>query len=143
AKIDGEHFSAFIVEREFPGVSTGPEEQKMGIKSSSTRTLVLEDAEVPVENLLGEKGRGHMIAFNILNVGSYKLDIGGVGSYKRGIELATKYVNERKQYDTPIYSYTLTHEKLAIIEAHSYANESAVYRTVGLFEQRMGALTDE
>ena len=82
AKIDGEHFSAFIVEREFPGVSTGPEEKKMGIKSSSTRTLILEDAEVPVENLLGEKGRGHIIAFNILNVGRYKLAIGGVGGAK-------------------------------------------------------------
>src|SRR5699024_12051081 len=105
--------------------------------------LVLEDAEVPVENLLGEKGRGHIIAFNILNVGRYKLAIGGVGSSKRGIELATKYVNERKQFDTPISSFTLTQEKLATMAAHTYANESAVYRTVGLFEQRMGALTDE
>src|SRR5699024_8052632 len=102
AKIDGEHFSAFIVEREFPGAPVGPEEKKMGIKSSSTRTLVLEDAEVPVENLLGEKGRGHIIAFNILNVGRYKLAIGGVGASKRALELATKYVNERKQFDTPI-----------------------------------------
>ncbi|MEC5424978.1 acyl-CoA dehydrogenase family protein [Virgibacillus sp. C22-A2] len=143
AKIDGEHFSAFIVEREFPGVSTGPEEKKMGIKSSSTRTLVLEDAEVPVENLLGEKGRGHVIAFNILNVGRYKLAIGGVGGAKRALELATKYVNQRKQFDTPISSFTLTQEKLATMAAHTYANESAVYRTVGLFEQRMGALTDE
>ncbi|GAB3803036.1 acyl-CoA dehydrogenase family protein [Virgibacillus kimchii] len=143
AKIDGEHFSAFIVEREFPGVSTGPEEKKMGIKSSSTRTLVLEDAEVPVENLLGEKGRGHIIAFNILNVGRYKLAIGGVGGAKQGIELATKYVNERKQFDTPISSFPLTQEKLGTMAAETYANESSVYRTVGLFEQRMGALTDE
>ncbi|WP_404454042.1 acyl-CoA dehydrogenase family protein [Virgibacillus necropolis] len=143
AKIDGEHFSAFIVEREFPGVSTGQEEEKMGIKSSSTRTLILEDAEVPVENLLGEKGRGHVIAFNILNVGRYKLAIGGVGGSKRGIELATKYVNERKQFNTPISSFSLTQEKLATMAARTYANESAVYRTVGLFEQRMGALTDE
>ncbi|WP_077327896.1 acyl-CoA dehydrogenase family protein [Virgibacillus siamensis] len=143
AKIDGEHFSAFIVEREFPGVSTGPEENKMGIKSSSTRTLVLEDAEVPVENLLGEKGKGHKIAFNILNVGRYKLAIGGVGGSKQGIELATKYVNERKQFNTPISSFSLTQEKLATMAARTYANESAVYRTVGLFEQRMGALTDE
>lgn len=143
AKIDGEHFSAFIVEREYPGVSTGPEEQKMGIKSSSTRTLVLEDAEVPVENLLGEKGRGHIIAFNILNVGRYKLAIGGVGGSKRGIEVATKYVNERKQFGTPISSFALTQEKLGTMAAETYANESAVYRTVGLFEQRMGSLTDE
>ncbi|WP_174614189.1 acyl-CoA dehydrogenase family protein [Virgibacillus ihumii] len=143
AKIDGEHFSAFIVEREFPGVSTGPEEHKMGIKSSSTRTLILEDAEVPVENLLGDKGKGHKIAFNILNVGRYKLAIGGVGGSKRGIELATKYVNERKQFNTPISRFSLTQEKLAAMAARTYANESAVYRTVGLFEQRMGALTDE
>src|SRR5699024_2501873 len=72
AQIDGDQFSAFIVERDYPGVSVGPEEDKMGIKSSSTRTLILEDAEVPVENLLGEKGKGHKIAFNILNVGRYK-----------------------------------------------------------------------
>lgn len=143
AKIDGEHFSAFIVEREFPGVSVGPEEKKMGIKSSSTRTLVLEDAEVPVENLLGEKGRGHIIAFNILNVGRYKLAIGGVGASKRALELATKYVNERKQFDTPISAFTLTQEKLATMASEIYANESAVYRTVGLFEQRMGRLSDE
>ncbi|WP_040978973.1 acyl-CoA dehydrogenase family protein [Oceanobacillus jeddahense] len=143
AKIDGEHFSAFIVEREYPGVSTGPEEKKMGIKSSSTRTLVLEDAEVPVENLLGEKGRGHVIAFNILNVGRYKLAVGGIGASKRSLELAAKYVNERKQFQTPISSFSLTQEKLATIAAKLYANESAVYRIVGLFEQRMGALTDE
>src|SRR5699024_9131228 len=110
---------------------------------SSTRTLVLEDAEVPGENLLGEKGRGHIIAFNILNVGRYKLAIGGVGSSKRGIELATKYVNERKQFDTPISSFTLTQEKLATAAATTYANEGAVYRTVALVEQRTGALTDE
>ncbi|WP_339228686.1 acyl-CoA dehydrogenase family protein [Oceanobacillus sp. FSL K6-2867] len=143
AKIDGEHFSAFIVEREFPGVSTGVEEKKMGIKSSSTRTLILEDAEVPAENLLGEKGRGHIIAFNILNVGRYKLAVGGVGGAKRALELAAAYVNERKQFNTPISSFSLTQEKLATMGSEIYANESAVYRTVGLFEQRMGALTDE
>ncbi|MBR3118622.1 MULTISPECIES: acyl-CoA dehydrogenase family protein [Oceanobacillus] len=143
AKIDGEHFSAFIVEREYPGVSTGVEEKKMGIKSSSTRTLILEDAEVPIENLLGEKGRGHIIAFNILNVGRYKLAVGGVGGAKRALELAAAYVNERKQFNTPISSFSLTQEKLATMASEIYANESAVYRTVGLFEQRMGALTEE
>ena len=143
AKINGEDFSAFIVEREFPGVSVGPEEKKMGIKSSSTRTLVLQDAEVPVENLLGEQGRGHIIAFNILNVGRYKLAIGSVGGAKRGLELAANYVNQRKQFNTPISSFSLTQEKLANMATGIYANESAVYRTVGLFEQRMGALSDE
>lgn len=143
AKIDGEHFSAFIVEREFPGVSVGPEEKKMGIKGSSTRTLILEDAEVPVENLLGEKGRGHTIAFNILNVGRYKLAIGGVGGAKVALEIATKYVNEREQFNQKISSFTLTQGKLGTMAAAIYANESAVYRTVGLFEQRMGSLTEE
>ncbi len=94
-------------------------------------------------NLLGEKGRGHIIAFNILNVGRYKLAIGGVGGAKRGIELASKYVNERKQFDTPISSFSLTQEKLGTMAAETYANESSVYRTVGLFEQRMGSLTEE
>ncbi|PKR78066.1 acyl-CoA dehydrogenase [Halalkalibacillus sediminis] len=143
AKIDGEKFTAFIVERDYSGVSTGPEEKKMGIKSSSTRTLILEDAEVPVENVLGEIGRGHVIAFNILNVGRYKLAIGGVAGAKRSIELAVKYANERKQFNTPISSFRLIQEKLASVAANTYANESAVYRTVGLFEQRLGNLTKE
>src|SRR5699024_11802267 len=82
------------------------------------------------------------IAFNILNVRRYKLAIGGVGGAKRDIELATKYVNERKQFDTPISSFTLTQEKLGTMAAETYAKESAVYRTVGLFEQRMGSLSD-
>lgn len=143
AKVDGEHFTAFIVERDYPGVSTGPEEDKMGIKSSSTRTLILEDAEVPVENLLGTKGRGHIIAFNILNVGRYKLAIGGVGGSKHALGLATKYVNEREQFNRTISSFTLTQEKLGTMAANIYANESGVYRTVGLFEQRMSSLTEE
>ncbi|WP_082233475.1 acyl-CoA dehydrogenase family protein [Halobacillus massiliensis] len=143
AKIDGDKFTAFIVERNFNGVSTGPEEKKMGIKSSSTRTLVLEDAEVPAENVLGEIGRGHVIAFNILNVGRYKLAIGGVGGSKRAIELAAKYANQRKQFKTPISSFPLIQEKLASVAVNTYANESSVYRTVGLFEQSMGKLTAE
>lgn len=141
AKIDREHFSAFIVEKGDTGVSTGPEELKMGIKSSSTRTLILEDAEVPVDNLLGEKGRGHIIAFNILNVGRYKLAIGSIGGSKRGLELSIKYTNERKQFKQPISSFNLTKEKLASMASEIYAHESAVYRTVGLFEQRLGSLT--
>ncbi|RWZ54915.1 acyl-CoA dehydrogenase [Halobacillus fulvus] len=143
AKIDGDKFTAFIVERDYPGVSTGPEEKKMGIKSSSTRTLVLEDAEVPAENVLGEIGRGHVIAFNILNVGRYKLAIGGVGGAKRALELSVKYAKERKQFKTPIASFPLIQEKIGSVAANTYANESAVYRTVGLFEQSMGKLSDE
>ncbi|MCM3618920.1 acyl-CoA dehydrogenase family protein [Sutcliffiella horikoshii] len=143
AKIDGEHFSAFIVERDFGGVSTGPEEKKMGIKGSSTRTLILEDALVPKENLLGEIGRGHVIAFNILNIGRYKLAVGTVGGSKRGIELAATYANQRQQFKTPIAKFSLIQEKLANMAVKTYATESSVYRTVGLFEDSMGRLTKE
>lgn len=143
AKIDGEHFSAFIVEKDFPGVKTGPEEKKMGIKGSSTRTLILEDAQVPKENLLGESGRGHVIAFNILNIGRYKLAVGTIGASKRVIQLSAEYANQRKQFKTPISRFSLIGEKAANMSAKLYAMESAVYRTVGLFEQRMGLLSDE
>jgi alkylation response protein AidB-like acyl-CoA dehydrogenase len=143
AKIDGEHFSAFIVEKDFPGVSTGPEEKKMGIKSSSTRTLILEDAEIPVQNLLGDAGKGHIIAFNILNIGRYKLGVGAVGASKRALEVTVQYTNQRQQFKTPISSFNLTKEKLATMASKLYAAESSVYRTVGLFEDRMSKLTDE
>lgn len=143
AKIDGEHFSAFIVEREFAGVSVGPEEKKMGIKSSSTRTLILEDAQVPVENLLGEHGKGHIIAFNILNIGRYKLGVGAVGGSKAAFEITTKYTNQRQQFKTKLSQFNLTKEKLATMASKIYAAESSVYRTVGLFEERMSKLTDE
>ncbi|PLT28085.1 acyl-CoA dehydrogenase family protein [Peribacillus deserti] len=143
AKIDGEHFSAFIVEREYPGVSTGAEEKKMGIKSSSTRTLILQDALVPKENLLGEAGKGHIIAFNILNIGRYKLGVGAVGGSKRAFELTAQYANQRQQFKTPISSFNLTREKLATMASKIYAAESSVWRTVGLFEDRMSRLTEE
>ncbi|HZH60273.1 MAG TPA: acyl-CoA dehydrogenase family protein [Metabacillus sp.] len=143
AKVDGEHFSAFIVERDFPGVSTGPEEKKMGIKGSSTRTVILEDALVPKENLLGELGKGHVIAFNILNIGRYKLAVGTIGGSKRMIDVAVQYANQRQQFKTPISSFSLIQEKLANMAVKTYAMESSVYRTVGLFEDRMSRLTDE
>ncbi|SIT91390.1 acyl-CoA dehydrogenase family protein [Edaphobacillus lindanitolerans] len=143
AKIDGEQFSAFIVEKEFPGVSVGAEEKKMGIKSSSTRTLILQDAEVPVENLLGEAGRGHVIAFNILNIGRYKLGVGGVGGGKRALELAIKYTNERQQFKRTIASFNLTKEKIATLASELYATEALIYRTVGYFDDRMGRLSEE
>ncbi len=146
AKIDGEKFTAFIVERTFPGVSFGAEEKKMGIKSSSTRTVILQDVPVPVENLLGEPGRGHVIAFNILNVGRYKLAVGAVGSAKRALEIATRYAKERKQFKTPIANFTLIKNKLANMALKTYAAESSVYRTVGLFDTaltRLGEKADE
>ncbi|GLY09524.1 acyl-CoA dehydrogenase family protein [Pseudobacillus badius] len=143
AKIDGDKFSAFIVEKEFPGVSTGAEEDKMGIKSSSTRTLILQDAEVPKENLLGEAGRGHVIAFNILNIGRYKLGVGAVGSSKRALDISLKYANGRQQFKTPISSFNLMKEKFANMASKIYASESAIYRTVGYFEDRMSQLSAE
>jgi len=143
AKVDGEKFTAFIVERTFPGVSTGAEEKKMGIKSSSTRTLILEDVPVPVENVLGEVGRGHVIAFNILNIGRYKLGVGAVGGSKSAFELTVKYAKERKQFNRTIASFNLTKEKLATLASEIYAAESSVYRTVGLFDERMGSFSEE
>ena len=143
AKIDGDKFSAFIVERGFPGVSTGAEEKKMGIKSSSTRTIILEDVPVPVEILLGEVGRGHVIAFNILNIGRYKLGVGAIGASKRALELAISYSNQRQQFNTPISSFNLTKEKLSTMAAKLYASESLIYRTVGYFEDRMSQLSEE
>ncbi|MFP3387307.1 acyl-CoA dehydrogenase family protein [Brevibacillus sp. SIMBA_040] len=143
AKIDGDKFSAFIVERTFPGISFGPEEKKMGIKGSSTRTVILEDVQVPVENLLGEPGRGHVIAFNILNVGRYKLAVGAVGSAKRALEIATNYAKERKQFKTPLANFTLIKNKLANMAIKTYAAESSVYRTVGLFDTALNRLGDK
>ncbi|WNF36474.1 acyl-CoA dehydrogenase family protein [Bacillaceae bacterium IKA-2] len=142
AKIDGEHFSTFIVEKDYEGVSVGPEEKKMGIKGSSTRTLILEDALVPVENLLGEIGKGHVIAFNILNVGRYKLGVGCVGGAKRAIQLSVKYANERHQFKQPISSFTLIQEKLGTMAAATYASESSIYRTGGLIEESFNRLSE-
>ncbi|MDX8360831.1 acyl-CoA dehydrogenase family protein [Cytobacillus sp. IB215316] len=143
AKIDGEHFTAFIVDRDLEGVSTGPEEKKMGIKCSSTRTLILEDVHVPKENLLGEAGKGHVIAFNILNIGRYKLGLGTTGAAKRGLDVSIQYANQRQQFKTPISKFSLTQEKFGTMASKLYASESSIYRTVGLFEDRMGALTPE
>ncbi|WP_147804315.1 acyl-CoA dehydrogenase family protein [Alkalicoccus halolimnae] len=143
AKIDGEQFSAFIVEREYDGVSVGPEEKKMGIKGSSTRTLILQDAKVPKENLLGEAGKGHVIAFNILNIGRYKLGVGCIGGAKRAIEISAKYANERKQFKMPISKFTLIQKKLAEMAAKTYAMESTIYRTGGMIEDAFSSLSAE
>ncbi|WP_042461793.1 acyl-CoA dehydrogenase family protein [Neobacillus dielmonensis] len=143
AKIDGEQFTAFIVDRDLPGVSTGAEEKKMGIKSSSTRTLILEDVPVPVENLLGEIGKGHVIAFNILNIGRYKLAVGAVGGSKKALEMTIKYANGRQQFKTPISQFNLTKEKFGTLASEIYAAESSVYRTIGLYEENQGKLSTE
>jgi alkylation response protein AidB-like acyl-CoA dehydrogenase len=140
AKVDGEKFSAFIVEKGFPGVSTGPEENKMGIKGSSTRTVILEDARVPVENLLGEIGKGHVIAFNILNLGRWKLAAGAVGTSKIALETAAKYANVRQQFGKPISSFSLIQQKLADMNTRIFVAESMVYRTCGYFDEALAGL---
>src|SRR6185503_2115575 len=128
AKVDGEKVTAFLVERTFPGVSTGKEEHKMGIKSSSTRRVILEDAQVPVENVLGEVGKGAYIAFNILNFGRFKLGAGTIGGAKEMLKVAARYAQERQQFGKPISSFGLIQEKLADMAAKIFAGESAVYR---------------
>src|ERR1019366_8138503 len=129
AKVDGQHVTAFLVERNFPGLSTGKEEHKLGIKSSSTRRLILEDTQVPVENLLGEVGKGAYIAFNILNVGRLKLGSGAMGAAKELLKVAANYATERKQFGRPIASFGLIQHKLADMATRIFAGESAVYRT--------------
>jgi len=134
AKVNGKDFSTFIVERTMEGVSIGPEEKKMGIKGSSTCPLILENVKVPVENLLWEVGKGHLIAFNILNIGRYKLASGCLGASKDSIELAAKYANERTQFGKAISSFPLIGKKLAEMNILTYVTESMVYRTAGLFD---------
>lgn len=134
AKVNGTDMSTFIVERTMDGVSIGPEEKKMGIKGSSTCPLILEEVKVPVENLLWEVGKGHLIAFNILNIGRYKLASGSLGASKDSIELAAKYANERQQFNKKISSFPLIGKKLAEMNILTYATESMVYRTAGLFD---------
>jgi alkylation response protein AidB-like acyl-CoA dehydrogenase len=134
AKVDGKEFSTFIVERTMEGVSVGPEEKKMGIKGSSTCPLILEDVKVPVENLLWEVGKGHLIAFNILNIGRFKLAAGCLGGAKEAIVLSAKYANERTQFGQPISSFPLIGKKLAEMNVRTYVLESMVYRTAGLMD---------
>lgn len=140
AKIDGEKFTAFIVEKGYEGVSTGPEEKKMGIKASSTRSLILEDVKVPVENLLGEAGRGHVIAFNILNIGRYKLAVGCVGGMKEVIQTSVKYAKSRKQFQTEISNFPLIQQKIADMNLRCYVTESMVYRSTGEIDKRLAAV---
>ncbi|RDY71438.1 acyl-CoA dehydrogenase [Halobacillus trueperi] len=134
AKVDGEHFSAFIVEKDFPGLSIGPEEQKMGIKGSSTCSVVMEDCEVPVENLLGDVGKGHLIALNVLNLGRFNLGFATMGAAKYSFQLAITHVKERKQFKRSIAEFPATKEKLATMAAQIYGTESLLYRTAGHIE---------
>ncbi|GAW31084.1 acyl-CoA dehydrogenase family protein [Carboxydocella sp. JDF658] len=140
AKVDGDKFTAFIVDRETEGLSLGPEEKKMGIKGSTTRQVILENAKVPVENVLGEIGKGHVIAFNILNIGRYKLAVGCLGAAKHAIELAAKYSLERKQFGKPIAFFGMIREKLARMATSIYVTESMVYRTGGLIDAALAEI---
>ncbi|HET9529951.1 MAG TPA: acyl-CoA dehydrogenase family protein [Blastocatellia bacterium] len=140
AKVDGEHFTAFIVERNFPGVSIAPEEHKMGLNGSSTCAVNLEDARVPVENVLGEIGKGHKIAFNILNIGRLKLGVSSITGSKRLTSIAVEYAKERHQFGVPIASFGLIKHKLAEMAILSYAAECMMYRTVGMIEVALGTV---
>src|SRR5437868_1870072 len=134
AKIDGEKFTAFIVERTFPGFSVGAEEKKMGIRGSSTAPLILNDCKVPVENLLGEIGKGHIIAFNTLNIGRFKLGAGVVGAARNSLANAIGYAKQRKAWSKSISEFGLIKEKLANMAINVYVGEALAYRTVGMIE---------
>jgi alkylation response protein AidB-like acyl-CoA dehydrogenase len=134
AKVDGEKFTAFIIDKDTPGVSLGPEEKKMGIKGSSTRSVVLENAKVPAENLLYEIGKGHKVAFDILNIGRFKLAAGCLGSCKIGLREAVRYAKQRRQFGQPIASFGLIQKKVAEMAIRTYVAESMVYRTGGLID---------
>ena len=140
AKVDGEHFTAFIVEKGFEGLSLGPEEKKMGIKGSSTRPVIYEDCLVPVENVLGQVGKGHLIALNVLNLGRFNLGSACMGAAKYAFELALAYTKERKQFKTAIAEFNASKEKIAKMAARIFASESIQYRTAGLLEEALGGL---
>src|SRR5262249_2175623 len=134
AKIDGEKFSAFLIERDTPGFSVGKEEHKLGIRGSSTCPLILVDCKVPVENLLGEAGKGHHIAFNILNIGRFKLGAACVGGARNSLVNAIRYAKERKAFGKSICDFGLIQEKLAECATGIYAGESLTYRTIGMID---------
>ncbi len=139
AKVDGEHFTAFLVERSFEGVSSGAEEHKMGLAGSSTTPVILQDARVPAENLLGEIGKGHKVAFNVLNYGRFKLGAATVGGAQAAIGEAARYAAQRRQFGRPIASFGAIKHKLGEMTVRAYAIESMVFRTAGLID---GALED-
>jgi alkylation response protein AidB-like acyl-CoA dehydrogenase len=140
AKVDGEKFTAFLVERTFPGFSIGAEEHKMGIRGSSTCPIILNDCKVPVENVLGEIGKGHHIAFNILNIGRFKLGAMCIGGARISLENAVAYAKQRKAFHKVIADFGLVREKIAGMAAGIYVGESMVYRTVGMMDALLGSL---
>jgi alkylation response protein AidB-like acyl-CoA dehydrogenase len=134
AKVDGDKFSAFIIDKGTPGLTLGVEEKKMGIKGTSTRSIILENARVPVENLLHEIGKGHKVAFDILNIGRFKLAAGCLGTCKLALRESVTYAKQRTQFGRPIASFGLVQKKLAEMAIRTYVAESMVYRTGGLIK---------
>ena len=141
AKVDGDKFSAFIVERQ-EGLSPGAEEHKMGIKGSSTTPLVLADAKAPLENLLGEIGKGHKIAFNTLNIGRFKLGAMCIGGMKLMLHESIRYANERQQFGKSISSFGAIKSKLGEMAIRTWVGEAMIYRTLGMIETAIGDTTD-
>jgi alkylation response protein AidB-like acyl-CoA dehydrogenase len=135
AKVDGQKVTAFLVERAFRGLSTGKEEHKLGLKSSSTRRVILEDVHVPVENVLGEVGKGAYIAFNVLNFGRLNFGLSGIGLAEEQLRVAIKYAGERQQFGKPLSSFGLIHKKIADMAAKVFSTETAAYRTAGLIDE--------
>jgi alkylation response protein AidB-like acyl-CoA dehydrogenase len=140
AKVDGSQFTAFLVESTDPGVSTGAEEQKMGQKGSSTRQVILEDARIPKDRLLHQIGKGHQVAFNILNIGRLKLGSSVLGGAKLLLEKTIEYCKERKQFDTPIIRFGAMRKKVADMAARAYATEALAYRLAGYLDERLAKL---
>src|SRR5207248_2728662 len=141
AKVDGDKFTAFIVERQ-DGCKPGAEEHKMGIKGSSTTPLILADARTPVENLLGEVGKGHKIAFNILNIGRFKLGAMCLGGMKLAVTESVKYANERQQFGKSISSFGAIKSKVGEMAIRTWVGEAMIYRTLGMIEEGLGAVAD-
>ena len=139
AKVDGEKFSAFIVEKTFPGFQAGAEEKKLGIRGSSTTPIILNDCRVPKDNLLGEIGKGHVIAFNTLNIGRFKLGAGVIGGARYSLQNAIGYAKQRKAFGKTLADFGLIKEKLANMAAGIYVGESMSYRTIGMID---AALSD-
>ncbi len=142
AQVGGDKFSAFIVDRTSPGLTVGPEEHKLGIRGSSTCALTFEDVKVPASNLLGDIGKGHKIAFNILNVGRIKLGLGTIGAAKCALEVAAKYAKERRQFGKPIGAFGLVAAKLAEMAIRIFVGETMGYRTTGLIDERVAVAHD-
>ena len=140
AKVDGEKFSAFIVERTFPGFQAGAEEKKMGIRGSSTTPIIMNDCRVPKENLLGEIGKGHVIAFNTLNIGRYKLGAGVIGGARHSLNHSIAYAKQRKAFNKPLTDFGMIKEKLATMAVEIYTGESMSYRTVGMIDAALSEI---